>query len=226
VIGEERRRKAQEKRKRALEDDARVARLFRSLGRKVDGVVDVGVRRGTPWLYEVFPDARFVLVDPQEGGEALLTARPADFVFVNKALGRAPGRRTINEQGAMSTFLERTTLTSVRTRKRYEAEIVTLDAVIAQHLPAARSIGLKIDTEGFELEVLAGLGAAASRVDFIVSEASVLNRFENSYNFSELIAELWKMDFRFYNILNPPYPKAPRCYDCLFFRKDDPAFDG
>lgn len=224
--GEDRRRKAQEKRERAREDDARVARLFKSLGRKVDGVVDVGVRRGTPWLYEVFPQARFVLVDPQEGGETLLTVKPADFVFVNKALGRAPGRMTINEQGAMSTFLERTSLTKVAIRKRYEAEIVTLDSVIAEHLAAARSIGVKIDTEGFELEVLGGLDAAASRVDFIVTEASVLNRFENSYNFSELVAQLWKMDFRFYNVLNPSRPKAPRFYDCLFFRKDDAAFDG
>lgn len=226
MIGEERRRKAQEKRKRALEEDARVARLFRGLGRKVDGVVDVGVRRGTPWLYEVFPEARFVLVDPQEGGETLLTVRPADFVFVNKALGRAPGRLTLNEQGAMSTFLERTSLTNVATRKRYEAEIVTLDAVIAEHLPAQHSIGIKIDTEGFELEVLGGLSAAAARVDFIVAEASVLNRFQNSYNFSELVAQLWKMDFRFYNVLNPSHPKAPRFYDCLFFRKDDAVFDG
>jgi FkbM family methyltransferase len=226
VIREERRRKAQEKRKRALEEDARVARLFGSLARKVDAVVDVGVRRGTPWLYEVFPDARFVLVDPQEGGEALLTAAPADFVFVNKALGRAPGRMTINEQGAMSTFLERTSLTQVPIRKRREVEIVTLEATIAEHLADARRIGLKIDTEGFELEVLGGLGKAAGRIDFIVSEASVLNRFENSYNFSELVAQLWKMDFRFYNFLNPAHLKAPRFYDCLFFRKDDMVFEG
>jgi hypothetical protein len=31
-------------------------------------VIDVGVRKGTPWLYESFPDAFYILVDPQSTG--------------------------------------------------------------------------------------------------------------------------------------------------------------
>lgn len=201
-----------------------MAVALRQLSRMPDAVIDVGVRSGTPWLYEVYAGVPFVLVDPQEGGEALLKARPSDFVFVNKAAGRVAGRGMFNEQGSMSTFLDRTALTQVPVRGRHEAEIATLDAIIAEHLPAARRIGLKIDTEGFELEVLAGLDVSLERIDFILSEASVLNRFENSYNFSELVAELWKKGFRFYNILNRTAPKAPRVYDCLFLPKDDAAF--
>jgi len=201
------------------------AAALRELDRRPDAVIDVGVRWGTPWLYEVFADVPFVLVDPQEGGAALLTSRPKAFVFVNKAAGRAPGRLTFHEQGAMSTFLTRTRLTEVPTRKSHEAEIATLDDLIDVHLPAARRIGLKIDTEGFELDVIAGLDRHLSRIDFVVSEASVLNRFEDSYNFSELVTEFWRKGLRFYNLLGEPGTRAPRVHDCIFLQANDPAFD-
>jgi FkbM family methyltransferase len=215
----------EERRERKAASERRFAEALRALGREPDAVIDIGVRQGTPWLYEVFADAPFLLVDPQEGGESLLTARPSSFVFVNKAAGRAPGRLTLNEQGAMSTFLARTELTHVPTRRTYEVEVVTLDDLIDLHLPDARRIGLKIDTEGFEIEVLAGLVRRLDRIDFIVSEASVLNRFEGSYNFSELVAALWDKGLRFYNFLGEPGLRAPRVHDCIFLPARDPAFD-
>lgn len=215
---------AERKRQRMIAEGERMARALRGLARTPDAVIDVGVRRGTPWLYEVYAGVPFVLVDPQEGGEALLEARPSRYVFVNKAAGRACQTRMLNEQGAMSTFLTRAPLTHVPTRKRHEAEIVPLDDIIDAHAPDARRIGLKLDTEGFEIEVLAGLERHVDRIDFIISEASVLNRFENQHNFSELVGAMWQKDFRFYNILNEAGLKAPRVYDCLFLRKDDAAF--
>lgn len=214
-----------QRRQRRAQEDARFAAVLRAMGRKPDAIIDVGVRWGTPWLYDVFADLPFVLVDPQEGGEALLTSRPKAFVFVNKAAGRVPGRLTLHEQGAMSTFLVRTKLTEVPTRKSYEVEMTTLDELIDAHLPAARRIGLKIDTEGFEMDVIAGLDRHLPRIDFIVSEASVLNRFEDSYNFSELVAELWRKGLRFYNLLSETGALAPRVHDCIFLPTNDPAFD-
>ncbi len=215
-----------EKLRRQHEEHERLVSLFGHLARSPDAIIDVGVFRGTPWLYETFADLPFVLVDPQEGAEEMLAAKPKDFVFLNKAAGRAPGRLALNEKGAMSSLLERTALTSVPVRRRYEVDVVTLDSIVSRHLPQARRIGLKIDTEGFELEVLAGLEEHAGRLDFVVCEASVLNRFENSCNFSELVTELWKKGLRFYNVLNPSRPAAPRFYDCLFLPKDDAAFGG
>lgn len=215
----------EERRAHRRNSERRFAEVLRLMERKPDAVIDVGVRNGTPWLYEAFPGTPFVLVDPQEGGAALLTSKPKDFVFVNMAAGRAPGRLSLNEQGAMSTFLTRTTLTEVRTRKTYEVEVSTLDAIIDAHLPDAKSIGIKIDTEGFEMEVIAGLDRHLSRIDFLVSEASVLNRFEGSYNFSELVAALWEKRLRFYNLLGQTGLRAPRLFDCVFLQANDPAFD-
>ncbi len=219
-----RRREEREAEQRRQQRHARATLI--ALARTPDAVIDVGVHRGTPWLYEAFAGVPFVLVDPQESADAELASKPDDYVFVNKALGRAPGRLTLSEQGPMSTFMTRTPLTRVPTKRQYEVEVTTLDAVIAEHLPWARRIGLKIDTEGFELEVLGGLAAHLDRIDFVVSEASVLNRFEGSYNFSELVCAFWEKGFRFYNLLNETRRRPPRVYDCIFLRANDPAFDG
>ena len=62
-----------------------------------DEVVDVGVRAGTPSLYQSFPAAKFFLVDPQKGGESLLEERPQNFEFLNIGLGSVPGKCILNE---------------------------------------------------------------------------------------------------------------------------------
>lgn len=46
---------------------------------------------------------------------------------------------------------------------------------------------LKIDTEGYELEVFAGASATLQRCDFVVCEASVLPRFEQNYRLDDLV---------------------------------------
>ena len=55
-------------------------------------VFDVGVYTGTPWLYESFPDAHFVLIDPQ--GD-LQGPRPAKGDFHAVAVGAEPGQMTL-----------------------------------------------------------------------------------------------------------------------------------
>jgi len=186
---EEKRKTREERRKIRLEKQKLLVLALKRLERHPDVVIDIGVRRGTPWLYDSFADTPFLLIDPQQDGERLLTSRPRNYIFINKAVGRSPGRMVLHEQSAMSTFLIRTALTATPIDREYEVDIVTLDDVISEHLPNARKIGLKIDTEGFELEVIAGLKKHVDRVDFIISETSVLNRFENSYNFSQLVSE-------------------------------------
>ena len=97
-----------------------------------------------------------------------------------------------------------------------------LDLIIDEHAPTGR-LGLKIDVEGFELEVFRGLTRHLDRIDFIMSEVSVRDRFVDGYNLSDLVAELREKGFRFFNILNPSKPIA-NFYDCLFLAKDDPLF--
>lgn len=198
--------------------------VLHHLGRTPDVVFDVGVRQGTPALYNAFPDTRFILVDPQKSGTSALIHKPQQFDFVNKALGSKPSTLRIKEQKARTTFLERTALTAAPTTDEYDVEVVTLDALIAEYAPTGK-IGLKVDVEGYEMEVFRGLQAEAKRIDFILAEVSVRNRFVSGYNFSDLVSLLKEKGFRFYNIMNPSRPRAPRFYDCVFLPEGDPAFD-
>ena len=103
-------------------------------------------------------------------------------------------------------------------------EVTTLDRLIDALEPAGR-IGIKLDTEGHELEALKGLTRHLDRIDFIACEVSVLDRFAGGYRFAELIARLDAMGFRFYAIMSTPHPEQPlRYYDCLFLPADAPEF--
>ncbi len=158
---------------------------------EVDVVIDVGVAAGTPWLYETFAGAVLVLVDPvaeQPGVARLLGSRP--YTFLQCALGSEPGSATMHvdvDDTARSSFLERTALT--RTNNRYQevqVEVRTLDQV-TEDIAAEKSLGIKIDAEGFEMEVLRGASAALRRASFVICEASVRERFEGSYRLEELV---------------------------------------
>ena len=103
------------------------------------------------------------------------------------------------------------------------SRVETLDDIIQKHC-TSRRIGIKIDTEGHEREVVAGLNADLDRVQFIIAETSVRRRFENGYQFSELVVDLADKGFKLLNFLNRPTPR-PLFYDCLFVRADDSRLD-
>lgn len=196
--------------------------VLRRLGRRPATIIDVGVRHGTPPLYRAFPNAHYVLVEPQRGAEATLKFPPASYVMVNKGAGSAPGTLTFAEMGGHSGFADRVPGSNVVTQETYEVEVTTLDLIIDEHAPSGR-FGLKVDVEGFELEVFRGLTRHLDRIDFIMCEVSVRDRFVDGYTFSDLVAELREKGFRFFNILNPSRPIA-NFYDCLFLAAGDPLF--
>jgi len=196
---------------------------LRSLGFNVKTVVDIGVYRGTPPLYEAFDNCLFILVDPQRGAEALLRRPPARYIFVNKGLAASTGRRALREQiEGKTTFLERTELTAVPTADCYEADTITLDLLL-DSLQFDPPIGIKIDTEGYELEVLKGLDKYWGIVQFVICEASIRRRFKDSYQMSELVAFMLERGFMFFNFLNMPNER-PRYYDVLFVPKTSSLF--
>ena len=195
-----------------------------------DAVIDVGVHDGTPWLYRSFPGAHFVLVDPQAECEAAVKAgvQPKSWDFRAVALGAEPGRAVLNvpqtepgKGGAMASLMERTdkladSFTEVSAR---EVPVMTLDDLAAD-IPGR--LGLKIDTEGFELDVLRGGAETLKRCDFAILEMSVTHRFKGVAPPSTVIAELAKAGLQFRDVLavaaNAGKKAQPRHMDVLFTR--------
>lgn len=165
---------------------------------EVDLIMDVGVNNGTPFLYQTFQDAKFILIDPLKdcAEKVRRTGLLSDFEFVNVALGAERGQGDLfvpsfegEKRFALASFKERTDPLS---EKFEEVEsrtvpIKTLDEVAGNY---AGRIGLKIDTEGYEGDILAGGTETLKRCEFVILEVSLTPRFQNVSPPSKLIAML------------------------------------
>jgi FkbM family methyltransferase len=191
-------------------------------------LIDVGVGRGTPALYEAFPDARLILVEPlaefEPDLERILAARPGRAILT--AVGSAEGRRTIRVESGnrlKSSLFERTPLTATgMVGEEREIPVTTLDQLLNENeFPAP--IGLKIDTEGFELEVIEGASRLLERTLFVIAEVSVAARFEGGYTFADLVGALQQRGFAAVDLLEVSRSRrspGARYVDVLFVRED------
>ncbi len=130
-------------------------------------VIDVGVADGTPDLYARFPDAYLDLFEPHPHYQEHLAA-----TILKQRAGRLHRMGLGSRDGSASLFLKgRTgsTFAADRGQGQVEVPVRRLDQVLT---PAdiRRPSLLKIDTEGFELEVLKGATGILPHIDCIVSE--------------------------------------------------------
>lgn len=203
---------------------------FQEYGLRPDVVVDVGVHDGTPLLYKAFPDAKFVLIDPRVESEGEMRARhaPGDYDFHPCAAGAEGGALELRipilpkgETPAMAGF--RKILGPMGRRvTRYETRTVPvrrLDDIMDGY---SGRVGLKIDTEGFELDVLQGAKETLQRCDFVMVELSVTHRFEDVAPPSLIFAELARAGLEFRDVLRTTGDgrggPRPRLFDVLFTR--------
>lgn len=167
---------------------------------------DVGVGNGTPHLYEAFPDAHLVLVEPlQEFAPAIAaTLARRRGIHLPVALGSAAEDRAVRVEpryAERSSFFTRHPLevtgddASVRT-----VAVTTLDQIVADH-DFEGPFALKIDTEGAELEVVRGATETLRRTDVVIAEVSVLDRFAGAYQFSDFIGAMDDAGFAVRDVL-------------------------
>ena len=76
---------------------------------------------------------------------------------------------------------------------------------------------LKIDTEGYELEVLKGANDILKKVDYCIIEVRLQNI--DTYNSSELINYLYERNFKIHKILKVYYVKDGIDFMDILFKK-------
>lgn len=188
-------------------------------------VIDVGIGNGTYPLYEAYPKAHFILIEPLQECEAVLAEISSKYsctAYV-KAVGRSEGQLDITvdlNDPEKSSFGTRSRLTSrPHTLARRSVEVTTLDAILRDNPAMARPILLKLDTEGHELETLNGATELLKVTDVVISEVSVARRFEDGYRFEDILIFMKDHGFRFVDILamaHAPGEISPRHMDVLF----------
>ena len=183
-------------------------------------IFDVGVHKGTRGLYAAFPDAYYVLVEPLRENRKAIKQILHDHrgEHIEAAAGSQPGTATINvepQQRARSSFLNRaaTTASGDVTEPR-EVPVCTLDGIVRDRA-LDEPFGLKIDTEGFELEVLAGARKVLASSQFVITETSIGKRFEERpYTAADLLTVLREHGFAVFDVLGG----TRRYADLLFLR--------
>ena len=191
-------------------------------------IIDVGVADGTPWLYDSFPDTKFLLFDPMKECEQLVRSSfpSLNFEFFAVALSKEAGTAELKipvisevQKGQLASLVNRTDQYSKAASDwlTREVEVATLDSLI----PHDGRLGLKIDTEGFESQVLDGAKETLKRCTFVVLELSLEMRFEGVDPPSVVVRKLEEAGFELRDVLSingGSQDKSPRHIDCLFVR--------
>lgn len=168
--------------------------------REVATLIDVGTNRGTPDLYDAVPDAYYVLIEPLEERtpdlEQILEHHHGEYVIA--AVGSTAAASVLHvevERKGMSSLLHRTDLVATGGKQEErKVPVVTLDAVHTS-LGLRAPVGIKIDTEGYELEVLRGAREVLPEAAWVIAEVSVVERFHDSYRPHELLDEMRQQGF-------------------------------
>lgn len=197
---------------------------LKKFGFKPRTIIDVGAAASTDVLYKAFPDSYFILIEPlKEYGpnlQAVLKKYKGEYHLI--AVGNKIGKLEINiepDNLERTSLHKRTPLTaSNRDVIAREIDVTTLDNLFKEY-QFKPPFGLKIDTEGFELQVIQGASELLQKTEFVIAEVSVAERFENSYVFAEFIDIMDKNGFALYDILYM-YRKSGRLMyvDCLFYK--------
>jgi len=134
------------------------------------------------------------------------------FKLIGKALGEVKGDAEITEYGSTGLSSLRSLSDSysyyagfnTTIKAKHRVEVSTLDAEILEH--DARHIILKIDTQGFEYQVLAGAKSLlkSGRIKYIIIELMTVQKYDGASTYREIFELLHSYGYSLYNI-NPTY---------------------
>lgn len=145
-------------------------------------VIDVGANRGQFALVarERWPAARLICFEPLPEPAAVLRhvlGENESVEIVQAAVGAEPGTATIHvsqsdDSSSLLSMTKRQSATFPGTQEvaTMEVQTTSLDRQLGEGV--ARPALLKLDVQGFELEVLRGAERLLSNIDFVVVECS------------------------------------------------------
>lgn len=180
-------------------------RALKSRGFAPRQAIDIGAYHGT-WtqtVYQIFPDCRFLMVEAQENKRSTLEKtvqkNPAQFELEIALLGPTDGKDiTFFEMETGSSVLEENSYFP-RQARVYQSK--SLDSVAKSHLIKQCDI-LKLDVQGYELEILKGSIELLKKTNIVIVESSLVPINKNCPLVAEVIAFMDSMSFQLYDIVS------------------------
>lgn len=210
-----------------LAAEQHLIQLFENLG--IDCVIDVGANKGQYYQYlrnkigfkgliisfEPIPDNVLILREFEK--------QDPNYVVYEMALGSVKGEKEFNvmQRSEFSSFYapshedtksfvdmnKVSRKISVKTERLEDL----LDDIYKKH--SVNRIFLKMDTQGFDLEVLIGLSEKIKKIEAIQSEVPVLRLYEGAPTFAESVDYLLSRDFFITGLFPVNQDKHLRAYD-------------
>lgn len=162
----------------------------------IDTLIDVGVGPdGTPDLYKKFAEKKLILIDPLDEAEKFFKDKMQgyDATFFKTALGQSNGFAKINVEEidiGRSSILDVTNINfeGDPIEKRI-IKVNTLDDLLKKM--GLGNIGLKIDTEGYELNVIRGAKNILTQSKFVLAEVRHNHEsFKGVYKLHDFVEEM------------------------------------
>jgi len=177
---------------------------------QIDCVLDVGANHGgyALMLRDIGFQDKIVSFEPiPDSFQRLLKNAENDKFWSshNFALGSVEGKKEMNVTGGrhFSSFYKPNHFAAdqfgnaARVSHTQEVSIRRLDKVLDEIIPKLNvsSIFLKVDTQGFEMEVLRGAGEWLKKIPVIQTEVSLQTLYENKCDFTESLRELTQLGY-------------------------------
>ena len=195
-------------------------------------ILDVGANTGqfTFAARQVFPAATIYAFEPLPACVATLRERMASdraFTAFACAVGSEDGRITIHES-ASSPSSSILPMTDAHTEafpwteggRDIDVELRRLDSVLPE-LTMIAPVMLKVDVQGYSLEVLKGATATLQSCDLVLVETSIATLYAGESSFDEVYAFMREAGFRFGGFLDQlvhPQTGAILQVDAIFQR--------
>lgn len=178
-------------------------RQLRRLGFQPATVIDVGVATGTPELYETFPHAYYLLVEP------LREFQPALERWLQRLSGKAVYAAAAARQGTIEInvhpeHLDGSSLYLEQMGPEFDGVPRTVPAITLDELVAAEGLSgpflIKLDVQGAELEVLQGAPHVLAATEVVLLETSLFEFMKQSPQFFDIVSYMKHAGFVVYDI--------------------------
>lgn len=193
------------------------------------GILDVGANRGdwTRLALSIFPDARVILVEPQDEMEVVLKkfcAESASCQYVKAAVGRFEGSlvQTIWDDLAGSSFLPQSEPSKLAAGKQRLTKVTTINEVLTQNIGFQPDL-VKLDIQGFELEAMSGGSKLFGATELFILETSLFPFMEGQPVTREIVEFMHERGYELYDVIEyirRPYDGALGQVDLAFAKRD------
>jgi FkbM family methyltransferase len=163
-------------------------------------IIDIGAYHGewTTMIKKIFPESNVLMIEAQEIKEGILkdisqTYSPKVFYEIQLLSSQDEREVSFVEMETGSSVFEES---SPYQREYVNKKTITLDTLLKKHPNFESADFLKIDVQGYELEVLKGAKQLLEKVELVLMEVSLIPVNKGCPIMSEVVQFMADYDFR------------------------------